>query len=552
MQRVPSLSRLLPWFLLIAASLYPPAGNSSPLFRQENLGEAAVSERQYFAALAAADSITFQREFENPFVLLLDKEEKEKYLTLPALKERKAFLRTYWKSHNPDPLLPENDRLLDFIRRCAYVKQNFPSPQPPYFDDRGKYYLRYGKPWYRYVKPNDLDLLPNESWSYRKVAADFLVHFVGLADGTYQEVPSLMNVIIGASSRSKAQTWAKLVHERAAVSPALAQASTKVNELQLPQLYRTRSADLTEKILRIAQDHEYEVHEAIEQAPVATYQPVNADNRLAFFHSIAQFRAPNGQTRLEIGFWSPLKKNLLGNADSLSEATLALEFGGMLRDQNFDSLATARQQREIPASLAARAGLAYALGNLSIISPPLAGELTLQVRDRIREKIGYEQKQFTIRDFRGSNLMISDIEFFTEPANPSQRQLLPATQKLNLELAPYPQPEIRKSIPVFCYFEVYNLKTAGVASEYEMTYRIITGKKSTGIFKRISQWLTGAKDVAVSVTFTRTAVEETAPELIAIDLRNVPNGAHRLEITATATNDRTITATVRKEITVVE
>lgn len=343
------------------------------------------------------------------------------------------------------------------------------------------------------------------------MAADFLVHFVGAADGTYYEVPSLMNTIIGASSSTKAQIWAELAHKRAAVSPAFARASTKVNDLQLPQLYRTRSVDLTERILKVAQDHEYEVHEAIEQAPVATYNPVKADNRLTFFNSIAQFRAPNGQTRLEVDFLTPLKKNLIGNLDSLSEVTLAIEFGGMLRDQNFDSLAAARQQREIPISLAARTSLSYAVGNLSLISPPLAGELTLQVQDQIREKIGYEQKQFAIRDFRGSNLMISDIEFFAEPANAQQRQLLPTTQKLNLELAPYPDVEIRKSIPVFCHFEIYNLKTAGVTDAYEITYRVITEEKRKGIIKKFSKWLTRAKDAAVSVTFTRTVIDDTAP-----------------------------------------
>ena len=546
-------TRLCPRILLVsAASVMFTPDYSLPSFVPEDLTGTIVAEKQYFAALAAADSSTFQREFENPFVLLLDPGESKRYFQWRTLEARKAFLRAYWKAHNPNPLLPENDWLLDFIRRCAYVKQNFSSPQPPYFDDRGKYYLRYGKPWYRYERHYQYNLLPNESWSYRKVAADFLVHFVGRADGTFEEVPSLMSAIIGASSSDKAAIWAKLVHERAAVSPALAQASTKVNDLELPQLARASAGNLTPRILRIVQDHEYEVHEAIAQAPVAIYNPVKADNRLTFFHSIAQFRAPNGLTRLEVDFLSPLKKNLLGNLDSLSEVTLALEFSGMLRDQKFDSLAAARQSRAIPVGLAVREGLSYAAGNLSLISPPLTGELTLQVQDQLTEKIGYEQKSFVIRDFSGNNLLISDMQFYTEPANANQRQLLPAVKKQNFALAPYPYREVRKATPLFCYFEIYNLRAAGVADEYEIVYRVVTAKSRKGPIKKFSQWLSGAKDAAVSIALTRPVTDDTAPELIAIDLKSVPNGSYLLEIAVTAITDRTLAASAQKEITIVE
>jgi GWxTD domain-containing protein len=163
MQFRPSCFRSRSLFVLVsAASHFFLPGNSLSGLRQENFWEATTSEKQYFVTLAAADSLAFQREFENPFVLLLDAEQKEEYFKLHSPEKRKAFMRAYWKSHNPDPLLPENDWLLDFIRRCSYVTENFPSPQPPYFDDRGKYYLRYGKPWYRYQRHYQYNLLPNE------------------------------------------------------------------------------------------------------------------------------------------------------------------------------------------------------------------------------------------------------------------------------------------------------------------------------------------------------------------------------------------------------
>ncbi|MGH7454856.1 MAG: hypothetical protein ACRENG_26100, partial [bacterium] len=70
---------------------------------------------------------------------------------------------------------------------------------------------------------------------------------------------------------------------------------------------------------------------------------------------------------------------------------------------------------------------------------------------------------------------------------------------------------------------------------YEVVYKVISEKN-------------GDKNIAVSVTYTRALTDDTAPELIGIDLRKLPKGAHRLEITVTAMNNRSITASIQKEI----
>lgn len=108
------------------------------------------NEKEYFNALEAADSITFVQEFEKEFLLLLDEIQKQDYLQFKTIKNRKEYIKLYWEAVNPNPLLPENDRLLDHIRRRNYARKNFPSSKPPFYDDRGKYYIKYGKPSYRF------------------------------------------------------------------------------------------------------------------------------------------------------------------------------------------------------------------------------------------------------------------------------------------------------------------------------------------------------------------------------------------------------------------
>src|SRR5262245_54596530 len=58
------------------------------------------TERQYFAALRAADSTKFQKEFETEFLLILNKTLRQSYDSLATIVERKAFIEYYWKASN--------------------------------------------------------------------------------------------------------------------------------------------------------------------------------------------------------------------------------------------------------------------------------------------------------------------------------------------------------------------------------------------------------------------------------------------------------------------
>ncbi|MDZ7363005.1 MAG: hypothetical protein ONB46_20135 [candidate division KSB1 bacterium] len=79
------------------------------------------------------------------------------------------------------------------------------------------------------------------------------------------------------------------------------------------------------------------------------------------------------------------------------------------------------------------------------------------------------------------------------------------------------------------------MKSFGITDNYEVVYKVISEKG-------------GDKSVAVSVSYTWPVTDDTAPELIGIDLRKVPKGAHWLEITATAANNPNITSHIQKEI----
>jgi GWxTD domain-containing protein len=558
--------------------------------QQNNTWDSIKTERQYFAALRAADSTTFQNELEAEFLLLLNRTLKQAYDSLATTAERKAFVEYYWKARNPDPLLPENERLQDHLRRREFARQNFPAAVPPYFDDRGKYYLKYGKPVVRFEDPGGprrvgffssanyraiqgqysykggpeehYTATANESWAYPNVARDLVVHFV--KDGpTYREIESLTAALASHQRKNLSWQWSDLIKQRAAISPFLGQMAQQIERSESavisaaanPQrlgLLRAELQSLGERLLEVERVGEDEAGKVRRHLPATAHEPANALNRLAFAETIAQFRGANGHTRVEITFLAPLKKNFVDQLDSLSTDSIVVEFAWMLRDANLDSLAAKRWENTFPARLAALEKLPNAVGRLSFLAPPQEVELALQVRSQRLDKLGYAKKPLAIRGFSGRELMLSDLQFYAEIKNENQSMMLPTVEKQNLLLAPYPYAKVRKNAPLWCYFEIYNLRSAGLTESYEITYKVASANSREGLFKKLSRWLSGGKEAAISLSQSQPVMNDAAQELIALDLGNLAGGAHRLEITVTGTKDAVIKASVEREIIIEE
>ena len=553
---------LLLWFILPASNFPALTKNApSPQSREESPYHFIQTEPQYFALLEQADSLTFQHELEAEFLLLLDEQEMKDYALLPHLSARKIFIELYWKAHNPNPLLPVNDRLLVHLRRRAYARQEFSFSKPPYFDDRGKYHIKYGKPLHRLQDiggqrtAKNPDGIPfkfhshysvkeNESWSYVNIEPDFVVHFV--RDGeSFQEIRSLKEVIDGSHRRDiLLPQLADVFKRRFWMSSAINDAVTEIEALESG--FTFERIDLIGGLSKYTQQAEYETKQAKLEAPPTASAGINAVNKLPFSDAVAQFRGPEGRTRVEFALLSPLK-TYVGRFDALTTDTVNVEFSCLLRDRKFDALADARLQRKFPAKLAVLENLSHAVGHLAIIAPAQPSELTLQVKNESDGKLGFAQRSINIRDFSGRQLMMSDVQFFAGVASANQRQVLPAFERQYVEVAPYPYEEVRKSLPLFCYFEVYNLKSAGFEDEYQITYKVVKDRSRQSVFKKISKVFSGTQEISISVTNTRPVIDDTARELIALDLSNLSKGAYRLEVIVAAVKDSAISASAQKD-----
>ncbi|MFQ5864801.1 MAG: GWxTD domain-containing protein [bacterium] len=540
---------------------------------QKSQSEVIRTEEQYLTLLKAADEETFKQEFEAEFLLLLDDQLKKQYARARTLEACKSFIEYYWKAQNPNPLLPENDRLKDHLRRRLYARKHFPIDKPPYFDDRGKYHIKYGKPFFRFrdfggprsmlglvtIPFNYYTVKPNESWSYVNVAPNYVVHFAE-KDRAFREIESLREVIVDARRRGRlVWYWGDLLKRRFWMSSLVNNAVTELEDLETQILVANRggapvvrsSNRIVDQMFRHLKQAEYEMSLAHIDVPPVTYDPIRAKNKLPFTDTIAQFRGPQDQTRVEVVVLSPLR-HYVNRKNPIEIETIHIEFSSMLREQNLNPIASERLQRKFPAKLAVIEDLPNAVGMMTLLAYPQEVEFALQVTNERNGKIGFSEKPIHLRDFGGRNLMLSDLQFFVQVTNANQQQVLPVVEKRNINVAPYPFKSVSKSRPLYCYFEIYNLHSANFDNEYEITYKVMKDRGRENIFEKVSKSLLGSKDVSLSISYVQRIIDDTGKELIELDLSNLTKGAYILEISVSDTKDKKIGVSAQKEFNISE
>jgi GWxTD domain-containing protein len=77
---------------------------------------------------------------------IISADELNAWKKLRTNEEREQFIATFWNNRDPDPDTEENEYREAYYERVAYVNEHFASGTPGYKTDRGRIYLKYGKP----------------------------------------------------------------------------------------------------------------------------------------------------------------------------------------------------------------------------------------------------------------------------------------------------------------------------------------------------------------------------------------------------------------------
>lgn len=77
---------------------------------------------------------------------IISSAELDAWKKLQTNEEREKFIEDFWHRRDPDPDTSENEYREAYYERVAYVNEHFSSGIPGYKTDRGRIYLKYGKP----------------------------------------------------------------------------------------------------------------------------------------------------------------------------------------------------------------------------------------------------------------------------------------------------------------------------------------------------------------------------------------------------------------------
>lgn len=125
---------------------------------------------------------------ENEGSLLVTADERRAFKALKTDEERERFIEYIWSRRDPDPDTEENEFREEFYERIAYANANFATGIPGWRTDRGRIYIRWGKPDSIESRPSggaydrpayhgggSTTTYPFEVWFYR--------HLDGVGDG---------------------------------------------------------------------------------------------------------------------------------------------------------------------------------------------------------------------------------------------------------------------------------------------------------------------------------------------------------------------------------
>jgi GWxTD domain-containing protein len=78
--------------------------------------------------------------------LIITPEERLAWDKLKTNEEREQFIVIFWRDRDPDPDTLENEYKEEFYERLAYADEHFSSGKPGRMTDRGRIYIKFGKP----------------------------------------------------------------------------------------------------------------------------------------------------------------------------------------------------------------------------------------------------------------------------------------------------------------------------------------------------------------------------------------------------------------------
>jgi GWxTD domain-containing protein len=455
---------------------------------------------------------------------IITADELNAWKKLRTNEEREQFIGDFWHRRDPDPDTEENEYREAYYERVAYVNEHFASGIPGYKTDRGRIYLKYGKP--DEVQPHpaggtyerepqegggSTSTYPFERWWYRNLPgrSDAEIEFVDpTGTGEYRiarnpfEKEGPMLYVAGAGATMDGVNQADRV---AAASGWGNPFSSRAKDSEFEWMDRIRIRD--------------------EAPPVnfdrprgtGTHTPIVDSDLLSSAVQISYFR--QSDDRVIVAFTVQTDNRDLVFRDISGIQTARLNIAGRItsvagRRVGFfeDAVSTTATQAELVEAKERKSAYQKALP-----LPPGRYKIDLLVRDiesgaASIQHVGFEVPRFGLSLSSSSLILASVLERFSDV--PSSRQFIIGDQKV----IPNISGTFHRGSPVGVYMQIYNagIDQTTLRPAVDVEYALMKDGKE--LSKRTEDWR-GSSAAGERLTLSRL-----------IDSRGLAPGDYSVEV----------------------
>ncbi len=460
------------------------------------------------------------------FRILLTDIQRETYDLITDSAALADWESRYWKAVDPTPTTPENENYQEHLRRFDYSRKYYSNIiSPLYIDDRGRYYIRFGEPDdFSDSVGLGMNYRNNVTWVY--YGFNLFIDFVEKEAFGYQEVNDLSEAVIGVPQNQKAIIAATLYSERE---------NLHVRYAKFRSLRNSRDVQAVNNFYFTASELVQEKEVALATTPPFDYKHDYRAKPLSAIMQAANFRDINKKTRIEFYFSVPLKEITFTPGETFPLES-ALEKRISIIDREGDEIVNRTEELPLVAnSLDQVRNRVYVNQHNEILEPGLYN-VSLRLENIQGKRLAILKAQLMVKDFVSSDLQLSDLELASQIRDGAAGRHV----KPNGILAvPYLPRTLKKEVPLYVYFEIYNLLKDGIGfTQYEVNYTIKTLKEQRNILAesaaKIASFLVGGqKTTSVATSFDGSGTSDFQQIYLSIDFGNAPDGRAELLVQVT-------------------
>ena len=458
---------------------------------------------------------------------ILTQSERDAWKKLQTDDEREQFIKEVWRSRDPDPDTEENEFKEQFHERVAYANEHFASGKPGRLTDRGRIYIKFGKPdsiesrptGGSYERPwseggGSTTTYPFETWFYRyipNVGSGIELEFVdptGTGEYRLARNPNEKDALIHIGG---GPTFAELA--------GLETRAQRLASLGGPGLanYRTVQQSPFEVLNLLADlDRDQPVNRNFIGASTDT--PIVDDNRINFETQFNYFRMSDGRVGAVLTVQTDNDELQFANSGGLETARLNI-FGRVFSVANRrvakfeDSVTTTATSQELAAIRNRKS--AYAK---TFMLEPGRYRIDVIVRDIQSGAAGLKQIWFVVPEFPADRLSTSGIVVAAKLENMEAGAPVGQFTIGTTKVIPNFSGVFRRGQPVGIYLQVYNAAIDQTSLRPAADAEYVLLKNGKEVSKQVEDWRE-INDAGQRLTLTRL-----------IDSRTLEPGEYQIEI----------------------